>query len=93
LSDMRHVRDDLSRAVADRLTEIQGDETDTAFAKQLGCTREHWSMVKSGRRNASYELIRRAGRIFPEVQLLVMRDLMGEAAEQRAPAPLEGVGA
>jgi hypothetical protein len=81
MSDMRQISDDLGRSVATKLTELQGAETDTAFARRLGCTREHWSNVKTGRRRASYELIKRAGRVFPEMQLLVMRDLMGEPAE------------
>lgn len=81
MSDMRQVRDALSLAVAERLVEIQGDETDTAFARRLGCTREHWSNVKSGRRRASYEFIRRAGDLFPSIRQIVWNDLTGKPAE------------
>lgn len=81
MSDMRQISDDLGRIVAVKLTELQGTETDTAFAQRLGCTREHWSNIKSGRRRASYEFIKRVGRVFPEMQLIVMRDLMGEPVE------------
>lgn len=80
MGDMRQISDDLGRSVATTLAALQGAETDEAFAQRLGCTREHWWNVKNGRRNASYEFIKRAGRTFPEVQLLVMRDLMGMAS-------------
>lgn len=84
MSDMRQISDDLGRNVAAKLVEIQGQETDAAFAQRIGCTREHWWNVKTGRRNASYELIKRAGAVFPEVRLIAIRDLMGEPAEQAA---------
>lgn len=80
MSDMRQISDDLGRAVAARLVELQGSETDAAFARRLGCTREHWWNVKNGHRNASYEFIKRAGRVYPDLQFLVMRDLMADPA-------------
>jgi hypothetical protein len=81
MGDMRQISDDLGRNVAAKLMALQGSETDTAFAGRLGCTREHWSNVKSGRRRASYELIKRAGDLFPEIRQIVWNDLTNKPVE------------
>jgi hypothetical protein len=81
MGDMRQISDDLSRSVVKRLVELQGSETDTAFVKRIGCTREHWSNVKSGRRRVSYEFIRRAGDRFSDIRQIVWNDLTGKPIE------------
>jgi hypothetical protein len=78
---MRQINDDLGRSVAAKLMALQGAETDTAFAARLDCTREHWANVKAGRRRASYELIKRAGDLFPEIRQIVWNDLTGKPIE------------
>lgn len=81
MGDMRQISDDLGRDVAARLVELQGSETDAAFARRLGCTREHWWNVKRGHRNVSYELMKRASHLFPGVLQIVMRDLTDAPVE------------
>jgi hypothetical protein len=80
MGDMRQISDDLGERVAAKLAELQGEQTDRAFAALLGCTREHWWNVKNGHRNVSYELLKRAVQRFPALSLIVMHDLTGDPA-------------
>jgi hypothetical protein len=80
MSDMSYVDDDLARRVTAALVELQGEQSNTAFAASLGCTRTHWWCIRRGRRRPSYELIKRAAQRYPVLHAIVMRDLM--SAEQ-----------
>jgi hypothetical protein len=76
MSGMRFLDDELAEQVRLKLIELQGERTDAAFASLLGCTRPHWWNVKHARRRPSYALVKRATAQFPDLYLVVARDLM-----------------
>jgi DNA-binding XRE family transcriptional regulator len=73
MSDMQF-RDGVSKQIAAKLSELQGERTDAEMGALLGVTRVHWSHIKAGRREPSYALAKRAAAIFPELSLIVIRD-------------------
>jgi transcriptional regulator with XRE-family HTH domain len=56
----------------------QGSRTDAEMAGEMGVTREHWWHIKNGSRRPSYALIKRAARRYPDLTVLVLRDLTDE---------------
>lgn len=80
MSGMHEVTQGVNDEVIAKLAELQGAEKDREFAARLGVTRSHWAHLKAKRRKVSYDLAKRAGGVFPEVRLIVMRDLMGAAS-------------
>jgi plasmid maintenance system antidote protein VapI len=77
---MRYLDNGVASALAAKLAELQGERTDDEFAGVLGCSREHWSNVRAGKRRVSYPMVKRIGRLYPELYAIVVRDLM--SAEQ-----------
>lgn len=78
MADMRYITEDVSSALATQLASLQGDRTDEQFATLLGISRVQWSHVRHGRRRPSYDLVKRAAALFPELYPIVMRDLIGD---------------
>lgn len=81
MSAMFQITDGVSSEIVAKLTELQGDLTDEELAARIGCTRTHLSHLRSGRRQMSYVLVKRAARAFPALYPIVMRDLMSEPTE------------
>lgn len=54
-------------ALVKRLMEMQGKRPDSEMAELFGVTRSYWSMLRSGRREMSLNLIRRALELHPEL--------------------------
>lgn len=78
MSLMHQLTDGVSKQIAAKLSELQGDRTDAEMGAVLGVTRTQWSYLRSGRRAPSYALVKRAAIIFPALYPIVMRDLAGE---------------
>jgi transcriptional regulator with XRE-family HTH domain len=81
MSPMYQISDGVSGEIIAKLIELQGDLTDEMLAARIGCTRTHLSHLRSGRRQMSYALVKRAARAFPALYPIVMRDLMADPAE------------
>jgi transcriptional regulator with XRE-family HTH domain len=81
MKHMHEVTAPVSQQIAAKLAELQGRRTDEEFAALLGVTRTHWSHIRSGRRKASYALVKRAAALFPELYPIVMRDLVAVPTE------------
>lgn len=79
MSDMQQIDDALAGKVAAKLRELQGSRSDDEMGRLLGCTREHYWNVRKERRRPSYEMVKRAVVVFPELLPIVMRDLTGAA--------------
>lgn len=80
MGDMQF-RDSVSKQIAAKLAELQGERTDAEMGALLGVTRVHWAHIKAGRREPSYALAKRASAAFPELSLIVIRDWTAEPAE------------
>lgn len=78
MRDMRAMGDGVSGRVAKRLAELQGDRSDAEMGRILGCSRNYYWQVKHSRRRISYEMAKRAGRVFPDVFAIVVQDLAAE---------------
>lgn len=83
---MQYLDDGVSAALASKLAELQGNRTDAVFAGLLGCTREHWVNVRGGKRRVSYAMVKRIGKVYPELYAIVVRDLMGSMPAEQVPA-------
>lgn len=78
---MHTLTGDVSKQLAAKLAELQGDRTDAEMGALLGVTRVHWSHIRAGRRQMSYAVVKRAAAHFPELYPIVMRDLAAEPVE------------
>lgn len=78
MSDMHRLTDRVSKELAAKLAELQGDRTDADMGALLSVTRVHWSHIKAGRRQMSYPTLKRALAHFPDLYAIVMRDLTAE---------------
>jgi hypothetical protein len=56
------------------------------IAAMLGCTRTHWSHLRKGDRQMSYAMVKRIGKVYPELYAIVVRDLMGSVPAEKVPA-------
>lgn len=65
--------------MARKLSELQDKRTGAEMAAILGCHRVYYWQIKTGRRRISYEMAKRAGRAFPEILPILMRDLTAPA--------------
>lgn len=54
-------------ALMNRLLEMQGNRPDGEMAELFGVTRSYWCFLRSGRREMSLKLIRRALELYPEL--------------------------
>ena len=75
MSGMRSLNDDVGREVIDALVALQGSLTEAEMAARIGCERTHWWSLKTGRRNMSYALARKASVAFPQITRILMRDI------------------
>lgn len=78
---MQHLQAGLAREIARKLAELQADRTDAEFADLLGVSRPHWHHIRSGKRQPSYTILKRAIAHFPELYPIVMRDLVAEPVQ------------
>lgn len=72
---MHRLTEDVSKELAAKLAELQGDRTDAEMGALLEVTRVHYSHIKAGRRQMSYATMKRAAQCFPDLYAIVMRDL------------------
>lgn len=79
MPDMHQLDGSVALALAAKLRDLQGDRTDADMGAILGVTRSQWHHIRTGKRVPSYASIRRAVRVFPELSMVIMRDL-SEAA-------------
>lgn len=80
MSDMQF-RDGVSKLIAAKLRELQGNRTDAEMGALLGVTRVHWLHIKAGRRDPSYAVAKRAAVVFPDVSRIVIHDWTAAPAE------------
>lgn len=74
MADMHQLTDGVSKQIAAKLAELQGNRTDAEMGVLLGVTRVHWHHVRAGRRAPSYAMVKRAAVHWPELSLIVIRD-------------------
>lgn len=74
MADMQQLEDGVSKLIAAKLSELQGDRTDAEMGALLGVTRVHWHHIRTGHRAPSYAMVKRAAAIWPELSLIVIRD-------------------
>lgn len=67
-----------------RLKLLQGERTDAQMGGLLGVSRSHWGHIRSGRRTLTYDITKRAVRVFPELYPVVVQDIAGTVTMQEA---------
>lgn len=66
---------DVTSRVATKLAELQGERSDAEMADLLDVSRPYYWSLKNGKRRPSYALMKRAASIWPEIALMVVRDV------------------
>ena len=51
-----------------KLQELQGDMTDSQFARKLGVSVQLWNMTHLGRRQINYKVLKAVSKTFPELK-------------------------